>query len=415
MATCQNIGKTLLSLFSAFKKEELCQLYIYPSKPDIKFCNSYFRVTDKDIFASYFKFKVNGRAILESEIIEENHELFEKKKDEKLYSNIKNKTAFRKIARDIMWKCSYWYNKALKNWLKKENPTCIFLAPGTSKFIFDIALKISKELKIPIISYISDDYYFIPREKSFLKNFQLNGLKRKIAQTIKKSSFVVGICDEISQKYFAKFFVPCQTIMTGSNYSLSPKIKKYQNLKTITYMGNLRPNRFVSLVEIGQMLDSINSEQNTNYQLNIYTGEKNSTILKSFDNINSVNLCGYVSGEEFYNIFHSADILLHTEAFDEKSIALVKNSISTKIADSLASGIPLFAYGPKDIASMQHLIKNDCAVCATNKKELKEKLILLFNESEKIKPIVNNAINTAKNFHDSKSASDRLYTILNSF
>lgn len=35
ISTYQNMGKTFLSLFNCFQKEELCQLYIYPSKNSI--------------------------------------------------------------------------------------------------------------------------------------------------------------------------------------------------------------------------------------------------------------------------------------------------------------------------------------------------------------------------------------------
>ena len=34
VTTYNNMGKTFLSLFSAFRPEELCQLYLYPAVPD---------------------------------------------------------------------------------------------------------------------------------------------------------------------------------------------------------------------------------------------------------------------------------------------------------------------------------------------------------------------------------------------
>ena len=38
----QNMGKTFASLFSNFKKEELMQLYLYPTIPNIDICDNYF-------------------------------------------------------------------------------------------------------------------------------------------------------------------------------------------------------------------------------------------------------------------------------------------------------------------------------------------------------------------------------------
>ena len=56
ITTYQSMGKTMLSLFSAFDRSELCQLYIYPTLPDIDVCDSYFRITDRDVLKSLKKF-----------------------------------------------------------------------------------------------------------------------------------------------------------------------------------------------------------------------------------------------------------------------------------------------------------------------------------------------------------------------
>ena len=82
------------------------------------------------------------------------------------------------------------------------------------------------------------------------------------------------------------------------------------------------------------------------------------------------------------------------------SIDLVKNSISTKIADSLASGICLFAYGPKEVASIEYLIDNECAVVCVDKEKLKATLINIFVDKELRDKCINNAIQTAERNHN---------------
>ena len=52
------------------------------------------------------------------------------------------------------------------------------------------------------------------------------------------------------------------------------------------------------------------------------------------------------------------------EAFDKENRDRVRYSVSTKIIESLASGRPLLAYGPEDVASMAYLRRNDCAALA---------------------------------------------------
>ena len=120
--------------------------------------------------------------------------------------------------------------------------------------------------------------------------------------------------------------------ITGSNYPVEKEIHVCYAPKTITYMGSIRCNRFTSLADIGFTIDKINKERETDYRLDICSGEKDASILSSFYGIEAIRFYGFVGGEDFDRVFRSSELLLHTEAFDEISIDLVKHSVSTKIA-----------------------------------------------------------------------------------
>lgn len=409
ISTYQNMGKTLESLFYKFDRSELCQFYIYPSIPDSDKCGSYYRITDKDVLRSYYKFKVLGREI-SPEL--NRHQMFSDEKDEQLYRNRKNKTAVRMLVRDSMWKLSHWFNADLRKWVDAEAPTCIFVVPGTAKFLYDIALKISKYKKIPIITYICDDYYFVNKPDGVLERIKTAMLHKKIEKLMKNSKQLVLICDELKEIYSKNFGIPAITVMTGSNYPIGSDVCVCDSPKTITYMGNIRCNRFYSLAEIGRALDEINTENGTDYRLDIYSGEKDASILAHFEGINSINFCGFVGGEDFDRVFHAAELLLHTESFDEASIDSVKHSVSTKIADTMGSGIPMIAYGPDCVSSMKHLIRNDCAVCITSREELKAKLLNAFEDTEELKRVATNGLKAADIFHNSEKTSAYFYDVI---
>ena len=93
---------------------------------------------------------------------------------------------------------------------------------------------------------------------------------------------------------------------------------------------------------------------------------------------------------------------------DEKSIDRVRHSVSTKIADSLGSGIPLFAYAPETVASMGHLIRNECAITVKSKDELRSGLITVFTDADGREKAAKNGIKTAKMYHDSEKISKEL-------
>ena len=83
------------------------------------------------------------------------------------------------------------------------------------------------------------------------------------------------------------------------------------------------------------------------------------------------------------------------------------------IRDScLASGIPLFAYGPECLAYMGHLIRNDCAVVATDKAQLKEVLYALLNDAELRERKAQKGLEVAIKCHCAETQSEKLKSIV---
>ena len=411
LSTYNGMGKTIAAFFSEFDDAELCQFYIYPSYPDVDVCKSYYRVTDKDILRSLLTFQTPGGSVPEDQIGGE-PAIYENENDQKIYGNKKNKHPSRILLRDLMWKCSRWYNRRLKQWLDQEQPDCLFLAPGGAKFIYDIALKIAKERDIPIVTYIADEYYFVSPDKGVLGKWQLRLLKKTMQKTLLHSAHVITISREFEQLYRFEFGRKTTTIMTGSAYAIPAEPRTKQTVQRISYFGNIAYNRYVSLAEIGQALDAINRERGTDFGLDIYSGQTDESAMQLFQSIDSIDWKGFISGDEFEEKFLSADVLLHTEAFDEKNMDLVKHSVSTKIADSLTVGIPMFAYGPDSISSMKHLIRHECAFTVTAKDALKAALETMLTDPQARARVAENALRTAAEYHDKQTNSMKLRSIL---
>lgn len=400
------MGKTFLSLFSAFKKEELCQLYVYPSFPNVDAVNSCYRITDRDAVKAIVPGLRTGGEVSAHEYT---GNMIENKIDGMLYAKKSNDSAFKRIARDIVWKCSNWYSRELREWLNREAPDCIFLAPGYAGFIYDVALKIADARHIPIITYICDDYYVTDTANTWLVRYQQSFLRKKIYQTMKQSRLMIAISEEIKTKYIKEFAVDCTLIMTGANAGMFDCVTYQRPFKKFSYFGNIVLNRKESLVDIGKVLDEINLERGTDYQLNIYTRRAESS---EFKGIKSIRICGFVTGEAFTKAFAEADCLVHVESFDKEMVDLVSGSISTKIADSLASGIPMLSYAPSGIASVEHLRRNNCAFIVDNYDCLKNTICQILDDDEKRRQISQNAIRTAEKYHASDKNSEYLKTLI---
>lgn len=409
--TYNGMGKTFVSLFSNFDREELCQLYIYPSYPDLNTCSSYYRVTDKEVLKSLYTPNRPG-AEVQSERIHDGQSYYEDGKDEALYRNRKNKAPLRRMGRDLIWGLSGWDNAKLEDWLDREAPTCIFVAPGPAMFLYNIALKISKTRGIPIAVYICDEYYFVKSPNCLTGKLQLALLRRKMNKLMNRSRLIITICRELKDAYGTRFSMPVHVLMTGSEIIPSTEKRAAMPAQTVSYFGNVRNNRFVSLAEIGKTLAELGNECGKEYRLRVFTTEKDPVILRTMTDTGVVEIMPFLQGKAYQETLKNSELLLHVEAFDPESIDHVRHSVSTKIADSLNSGVPLMAYGPKEVSSIRHLIRNECAFTATGADELKRVLLRALTDGEARTVCVQKALETAARCHSSKRNSRILHELL---
>lgn len=411
LCTYNGMGKTLASLFSAFRKEELCQLYIYPSYPDLDLCSSYYRITDKDVLRGLVHFEEPG-AVVEKAIISPKQTPFESVQDENLYHNARNKTPVRRLARDEIWRLSHWYGKHLRSWLDQEAPDIVFAAPGSACFLYDIAMKIAQDRRIPIVAYLCDEFYFVQPAKQLSGKLQQLLLKRKIEAFLAKTTLLVTISEELKSVYSEYFRVPCQILMTGSTMQMIETDASNHTANHLSYFGNVRSERYRTLRIIGDALDQLGKERGFRYYLDIYSFESDPKILRILTESESIRMHGFLQGREFQETFCAAELLLHVESFDPQMVDKVKHSVSTKIADSLASGIPLLAYGPAGLSSIEHLRRNSCAFVCTETEQLRETLDTAMNDLEARKEVSDRARITAATFHDPAINSKQLYDSL---
>lgn len=223
-------------------------------------------------------------------------------------------------------------------------------------------------------------------------------------RTLTQAKAIITICDELANSYHGEFGVATKTIYTGTNYPFVEQPAPFHEIKGFTYMGNLNCNRFRAIAEFGMALDRLNAKQGSNYRLFLYSPCLTESVKELFLPIRSICYCGYVTGQDFEDVLHTPTILLHVEAFDSESIDRVKHSISTKIADSLGSGNLLFAYGPKQVASISYLMKNRCAIIATCKEDLDNRIESTL-QGNHYESTIKQAILTAKENHHSDTNS----------
>lgn len=403
-----NGGKSLVSIFSSFKSNELIQFYIHNVLPDDEWCSSFFRLTEFDLLNIFKKKNINRYLVSPNKksITKQDHSFY--------VSSLKHRS-FKLLIRDLIWSVFKWNNAQLKLWINKNSPDVIFSDTGDSSFLYKIAMKLSKQYNKPLIGYFGDDYYSLKAEKNeFFKRYQLYQLRKTIKLFTETCDKLIFINHSFAKYYINQFNLNLSKVLTifnGSNFNFEEqKIKLVNNngFRVLSYIGNLSLSRGDNLITIGKALDSINKEENKNHVLLIYSKNINNFSDKC-KGIKSINYKGFIPGHEVYEAIMSSDIIIHTESFEESNIEKAKFSLSTKIADSLSSGKCLLAYGPSNVASIEYLIEENCAYVITSSSDLTRQLKILLNDDQKILSIGQKGKKTALKNHDSYKNSQTLY------
>lgn len=403
-----NMGRTLANFFTEWPSEKLAQIYFHMQIPTMEICERYYRITDFDMIKKSREnmgtlFGVDDiRKDLKTERVDEGVE-------SKIYQKGRKRRPYMYIGRNLLWATGKWKNKKLLDWIDEFNPDVIFFASSDYIFPYKITMKIAKYKKIPILTYVCDDYYFL-KKKSISPLYHIN--KSHFNSTVKKlfarHKNMIGICDKLSKDYSKEFNVHAETFMTLSSMQ-SKNITEKKDIQ-ISYLGNLGYNRNLILAEIGKVLAETFEHK---YFIDVYSPEIREEVLECLKKENGIRFNGSVAYDEVERIMKESDILIHCESFDDENRNKVRYSVSTKIADSLSSGTVMLAYGPEDIASIEYLKENGCACVATSLEELGVKLKELIENDNLRKEYANKAIEVAMVNHKIETNCKRFNNFIN--
>lgn len=401
-----NMGKTLKSYFSSFSVDELAQLYIQPEIPSDNICKNYYRITDKEMIKSIFTRK-SGK-IFSNENFEINT-YNNLRNNSKIYQFSRRRNPLIYIMRNLLWKIGKWRTKKLLLWINGFNPDVVFFASGDYSFSYDIALRIAKYKKIPLVISCVDDYYLNNKNsKKFLGKWQHKIFMKNVHKVFNYCQCIFTICKQMGIDYSKMFKKEYYVLYTSCSFD---EPLKYEKRNSITYIGNLGYKRNKQLIDIGKTLLNINDKNVPNY-IDVYSSETRKEILDELNMNNGIIFHGFIDYDNAKRIMGESSLIIHVESFDEDLMKRVKYSVSTKIADSLMSGTCILAYGPNTIESIKYLLDNNAALCITNKNDLEKKILEVYNNHLIRESLIDNAISLAKKNHNCKNNSRTLYEIL---
>lgn len=404
-STTSSMGKTMAAFFNGWERENIAQLYFHTESPNSNICKRYFRVTDFDIIEAIFKFKKPGTILDEHDIkMNTSSTRVDTGIKSDIYKAGKKRKPYMYFIRNLIWGTNKWKTKELINWIDDFKPEVVFYAAGDYSFSIKIALAICKLKSIPMVVFFGDDYYLCSTHKgSFLNWFNRKIYKGEFSKMFSYLSCFIAASDKMQRKYSGVFNKPGYVILTSTE--VGQMASSHDNIK-VSYIGNMGFDRWKPLVEIGKYLKYMG------YILDIYSAENRKNVINELNLENGIRFHGAVPSCQVKEIIKSSTIIIHIESMDEINREKTRYSMSTKIAESLGSGVCLFAYGPKDVSSIEYLVENDVACVVTDKYDLQGKLREILNCKELRAKYIKNALNLADRKHNIATNTQLFYKIM---
>ncbi len=403
-------GRTLGNFVSAWPKKKVAQFCIHDQDKDWDVCDNYYVISDAQAVKSFvFGKKYDGRKTVRKKEVAISSSPTLKKGIARTLTSM--------LIRDIVWKSLRWKKEKFDSWVNEFDPEVVVLQAGDLPAFYDIAVKIAKDKKIPLVIYNSEEYYFkdycyFGEDASFKWLYPLfhSKLKKSVKNALQYAAGSIYISDYLKELYDTEFEKKSITIMTSATDESGMGNKKSlsDGQGTIVYGGNLGIGRYKALIEIGEALQHIDE----NLRIDVYGKSNDQGIIDELSSSKGVNYVGMIPYQELQKKTKEARLLVHVESTKPYYLRDIKYGFSTKIADSLASGVPFFIYASDELTSVQYLKDNNCAIIATDREQLVEQLeIALFDEDIR-EESVENALKIATKNHSMRENKNKFYEFI---
>lgn len=364
-----SFGNTYSNIFSNMENIQIANIYLGDGipDPDNKNVESYYCISEKEMTKSVLKPRKKSNQVGTRVVIDdaEKGSAIEENYEKAMVQMKKKRWPLFYIARELVWKFGQTNLDDMMRFVNEFKPDVIFLSFYYAAYVDRIALYIKSKIDIPLVLEAAIDIYSL-KQLSFDPFFWINrfNIRRMIRKTVKKSEKLYVISEKMKRDYERMLHINC-----GVLYKFPDRGRKqydYLDAKVplnFLYAGNIGVGRWKSLAALGTYL-----ERSRLGKLNIYTP---TPLTKEMETaLTSAVVHPPVSSKDVIGLQNGADVLVHAESFDLKSKLEVRYSISTKIMDYLSIGRCIFAIGPKDIASIEYLCKNDLALIANTENDI---------------------------------------------
>lgn len=318
---------------------------------------------------------------------------------------ITRKKLFINVVRSHLDICPLYVDSETMRIIRRFQPDIVYTLGGNVT-ILKAALFIAEACDCSVLLHFMDNW----RESLYPgwgMTIPRGILNQYISRIEEKSAAGLAISDKMAEEYTRQSGIKYYALMNAIDGKLirSPRVGADRECKII-YTGGLHLNRHRSLLEVQSCIKRLH-ENGLFCRLLIYAPAKDRYLDSLFDK-DVVTFMDYVPHDKIYEVYDSADILLHIESFNKEQILFTQYSLSTKISEYLSSGKPILCYSPQETAVYQYILENQAGYAASSPAQLDECLGDLVSKPELRWQLGMNGAETARHRHTYEAAREVL-------
>lgn len=396
---------TLKNIFSCWEPDKLALIYSKSGLPYTNVASRFFQISENEVLHSIFKpWKMVGKEVYSTEIVDA---ALTREENARYASAHKKHSMVLTLCREFVWMLGHWRSKALREFVKDFNPDIIYVPIYPTVYMSWIQRYVIRLTGKPYACYLADDNYSYDSCSSLLSyvhRFWLRKNVKWLATHCKQMSVIVEKEKEDTDRRFGTDSLILTKSIDFSNrpYQSHPLNSPLQ----FVYTGSVIIGRDKTLALVADAINEINKD-GVKAELNVYSKDVPVDDVMARLDSGASHHRGFIPRSEVDRVQSEADVVVFAEALEGKQANIAKLSFSTKITDYLANGKCIFAVGRDFIAPIDYFVRNDSAIVATSKEEIKEKLLYIINNPDVIAEYSRKAYDCAVRNHEKRMVDKR--------
>ncbi len=287
----------------------------------------------------------------------------------------------------------------LYRWIKEYKPDVIYTQLGGIQPII-LFEQIRIAFQKPYVIHFMDDW--IQKTNELTENSVWYEL---FYNQVRQAGLLMGICEWMAVEYRSRFgrdflFYHNPVDMDKWGPKSRQSWDKNGNRFVIMFAGKLgRKN--VALVEVCEAVHELNSGQDLDIQLQVYTNDFESPEAKRLLGYRGVKVFGFVSNERIIDVMVAADALLLPLSFEDNYVRVTRLSMPTKTSEYMISGTPILVYAHPDTALNKYALEYEWGYVVSERscEAIKNAIMDLYSDKDLRKRLGEKAVSLAQKRH----------------